>query len=147
MDAIHFLLKEHDKVRTLLKTIAKKSSQYTTKKRKFKMLCQDLIRHEKMEHKVWYPVFKNNKKLKTEVKHLLIEEKHAEKAIKKINKIKTPEEWEAHFAKFKKAVEQHANEEESKLFPNVKKILDKLELEEIGKQMKKFKSKYKKKKL
>jgi hemerythrin superfamily protein len=130
-----------------LKTIAKKSNQYAAKKRRFKALCQDLLRHETMEHKVWYPNFKNNKKIKSEVKHLLSEEKHAEMAIKKFKTIKTPKEWDTHFAKFKKAVENHAREEEKKLFPNVRKILDKLELMEIGKQMQRFKAKYKKKKI
>ena len=100
-----------------------------------------------MEQKIWYPHFKKSKKIKSEVKHLLSEEKHAEKEIKKFKIIKTEEEWNEKFSKFKKAVEQHADEEEHKLFPNVKVILNKDELQEIGKQMRKFKSKFKKKSL
>ena len=114
MDAITFLIKEHDKVRKVLKTISK-SRRYTTKKTRFKVLCRDLIRHESMEQKIWYPHFKKSKKIKSEVKHLLSEEKHAEKEIKKFKIIKTEEEWNEKFSKFKKAVEQHADEEEHEL--------------------------------
>ena len=143
MNAIIFLTKEHNKVRRTLADIIKKSHRYTTKKKMFSALCKDLITHENMEQKIWYPHFKKNKKLKNEVKHLLSEEKHAEKSIKKLKSIKTQEEWEEKFSKFKKSVEQHAYEEEHDLFPNVKRILDKSELEDIGKEMRKFKSKSK----
>lgn len=146
MNAITFLIKEHNKVRRGLKEISKKSHRYTTKRSLLNSLCRDLIIHENMEHKVWYPHFKNNKKLKTEVKHLLSEEKGAEKAIKKLKSIKTEEEWEEKFYKFKKDVEHHAHEEEHKLFPNVKAILDEDQLELIGKEMRKFRSKFKTKK-
>jgi len=146
MNAITFLKKEHDKVRKLLKAITKKSHRYETKKKMFKTLCTDLLRHESMEQKVWYPNFKKSRKIKTEVKHLLSEEKHAEKVIRKFKVIKTEEEWDKLFSKFKKAVEHHAHEEEHKLFPNVKEILDEEELKVIGGEMRKFKNKYNKKK-
>lgn len=146
MNAIIFLIKEHNKVRKLLKEISKKTRRYNTKKSLFKILCNDLLRHESMEQKIWYPNFKKSKKIKSEVKHLLTEEKHAEKEIKKFKLIKTEEEWDQHFSKFKKAVEHHAYEEEHKLFPNVKEILNNEELDSIGLKMRQFKSKYNKKK-
>lgn len=147
MNAITFLIKEHNKFRRILSGINKKKHRYTTKKRIFADFCKDLITHEKIEQKIWYPHFKHNKKLKKEVRHLLSEEKHAAKAIKKLKAIKTQEAWEENFVKFKKAVEHHAHEEESKLFPNVKEILDKLELDKIGTAMRKFKIKSKKKRV
>ena len=142
MDAISFLTKEHDKVRKTLRDISDESHRYETKKELFDSLCHDLIRHENMEHKIWYPHFKNSEKLEHTVKHLLKEEKSAEKAIKTFDNIATEKEWENKFAKFKKDVENHASEEEEKLFPNVAKILDKAELEEIGKKMLEFKREY-----
>ena len=146
MNAISLLRKEHTKVRAIFSKISKKNHQYATRKKQLANLCQDLIRHEMMEHRVWYPAFKNNKKIKSEVRHLLSEEKHAEKAIKQFKKIKSKEEWEIKFSKFKKAVKHHAREEETKLFPNVKKILTKAELEKIGKKMRKFNQTYRTKK-
>ena len=146
MNAISFILKEHHKIRKSFAEIGKKSHRYTTKKAMFNALSRYLLRHETMEQTVWYPNFKNSKKIKNEVKHLLSEENHAEKVIKKLKTIKDEIEWEKSFTKFKKAVEQHAQEEEKKLFPNVRDILDKTELEQIGKKMWAFKRKYNKSK-
>lgn len=139
MDAIKFLIKEHNHVRRVLKDINKKSRTEAAKKKIFKGLCKELVVHETMEQKVWYPNFKTNPKLNKTVKHLVTEEKTAAKAIKAFKKIKTQEKWEEKFAEFKTDVEHHAHEEETKLFPKVKKVLDKDELAEIGKKLRKFK--------
>jgi hemerythrin superfamily protein len=138
MNAIEFLIKEHDRVRRGLSDISDKSHHYETKVKMFHQLCQELIRHETMEHKVWYPHFRN--KLNGTVKHLLTEEKNAETAIKQFETIKTQEAWEEKFSKFKKDVAHHAYEEEHQLFPEVKKILSEKDLEQIGKDMREFKN-------
>lgn len=140
MNAITFLLREHDKVRRMLANINNKSRRYTTKRTMFHTLCQDLVRHETMEQKIWYPRLKKDKGLAEIIKHLLVEEKDAAKTIKKFKSIKTQEKWEEKFSEFKKDVEHHAAEEEKKLFPKVKKFLNEMELEKIGKEMRAFKN-------
>lgn len=140
MNAINFLKDEHERVKAILADINDGSHRDSTKKNLFAGLCQDLIRHETMEHKLWYPHFKN--KLSDTVKHLLTEEKSAEKAIKAFNNVKTQNEWDEKFSKFKKDVEHHAHEEEHELFPQVVKILDEEQLEAIGKEMRAFKKEY-----
>lgn len=142
MNAIDFLIKEHDKVRKMLTDISDSSHQYETKRKLFDKLCADLLRHETMEEEVWYPQLKRKTELYSTIKHLISEEKHAEKEIKTIQKITDQAEWENKFLTFKKNVEHHAKEEEEKLFPQVKKILSEKELEEIGKEMFTFKQQY-----
>jgi hemerythrin superfamily protein len=145
MDAIAFLLKEHNKVRRTFAKIKKGSYREETKIKKFKDLCRELVVHETMEHKVWYPHFKNNPKVKNVVKHLLSEEKTAGKEIKSFKKFK-PADWEKKFpkvfAKLKKAAEHHASNEETKLFPKVKKLLDKEVRKQIGKKMQSYKKQH-----
>lgn len=140
MNAIDFLLKEHNRVRSMLRTISDDSHHFATQKKQFQVLSKDLIRHETMEHQVWYPHFKE--KLPSTVTHLLSEEKHAEKAIKQMNELKTEEAWREHFLKFKNDVEHHAQEEENELFPEVAKLLSEKELEEIGLEMFDYKQHY-----
>lgn len=148
MNAIDFITKEHKRIKKSFAKIVKKSHRFSTKQKMFKALCQDLLQHETMEQKVWYPNFKNDRKIKAEVRHLIHEEKSAEhtmKAIKSFKNIKTEKEWDTKLVKFKTAVEKHASEEEKKLFPNVAKILDEKELELIGKKLRQYKIKHKKK--
>lgn len=141
MDAIKFLLKEHNKIRKIFTKITTKSRE-VTKKKMFDLLCKDLVRHEKMEQKIWYPYLKKHINLKNKINHLIKEEKTAAKIIKKFKKIKNLKKWEKKFITFKKDVSHHANEEETKLFPNVKKELENNELKMIGNKLKKFKIKY-----
>lgn len=133
MNAIDFLINEHNKVRNMMVDIEDTSHKFDTQKKRFELLSQDLIRHENMEHEVWYPHFKNS--LPDTVKHLVKEERNAEKEIKKIEQLKTESSWKEHFIKFKQAVEHHATEEEQKLFPEVKKILSEDVLRQIGAEM------------
>ena len=142
MNAIDFLMKEHEKVRKILSDIENNSHHYETKRKMFDELGIDLIRHEEMEHKVWYPHFKNDTHLSNEVRHLLKEENYAKKAIKQLSELKTQSLWEEKFIKFKKDVEHHAQEEEQQLFPEVEKLLDTEELEKIGIEMHHFKQNY-----
>lgn len=142
MNAIDFLIREHDKVRQTLLDITDKSHREETRMKMFHGLCQDLIRHETMEHKVWYPHFRNDRRLSETVQHLLHEEEGAEKAIKQFAQINTPDAWEEQFSKFKNAVENHAREEELDLFPQVEKLFSKEELEKIGREMYQFKTHY-----
>ena len=90
-----------------------------------------------------YPKLKSNKVLYEKIKHLVSEEKDAHKLLDKLLKIEGSEKWEEELTKLQDDVEHHANEEETKLFPQVKKVLDEQELQEIGNEMKEYKANYK----
>ncbi|MES2505009.1 MAG: hemerythrin domain-containing protein [Myxococcota bacterium] len=142
MNAIDFLISEHNKVRKTMADISDDSHREETKHKLFEELKADLLRHEEMEQTVWYPHFRNHKDLKDTVKHLLVEENGAEKALKSFDKKMDQDEWEMKFKKLKQDVEHHAKEEEKELFPEVKRILDEDTLEKIGKEMREFKQQY-----
>ncbi len=137
MNAIDFLIKEHNQVRALLADISDEKHKYATQRKRFDMLSEELLRHEDMEHSLWYPHFKN--KISSEVKHLLKEEAYAERAIHKLKNIKAESAWRELFLKFKNDVENHATEEETKLFPEVEKLLSEKELDNIGLKMYRYK--------
>ncbi len=139
MNAIKYLIKEHDKVRTMLSDISHDSHRAETKRKLFDELSQELIRHEKMEQTVWYPLLKKNKALTDLISHLISEEKSATRALNAIEKITSQRDWEEKFSEFRSDVEHHAKEEETKLFPQVENILSQSELEKIGKEMLEFK--------
>ncbi|MBV9575714.1 MAG: hemerythrin domain-containing protein [Gammaproteobacteria bacterium] len=142
MDAITFLRQEHTKFRQTLKSISKISND-KLKQAKFNAFCKELIRHETMEQKAWYPVLRKNSELRDVIKHLLSEEKSAAKTIKKFKQTGFGIIWKLRFYKFKHDVDHHAKEEEQALFPKVRKLFSKKELNTLGVKMRKFKSKKK----
>lgn len=118
------------------------SHRDSTRAELFANLCQELIRHETMEQKLWYPQLQENDKLKEIVQHLLKEEQDAAKAIKDFPDINDEKEWNKQFKKFKQDIEHHAEEEETRLFPKVDMILSSEQLDLIGKKMQAFKKEF-----
>lgn len=139
MDAITYLISQHNKFRKTLKAINKMANP-KLKLSKFNALCKELTAHEKMEQKAWYPHLRKNKDLSDVIKHLMSEEQSAAKAIQKFKKTEYGLIWKLKFIKFKHDVEHHAAEEEQELFPKVRKLLTKSELTTLGTKMKKFKA-------
>lgn len=142
MDAILFIVSEHDKIRRTLVEVSDKDRTFENRQKLFAELCDFLTVHEQMEQEVWYPLFYQEEEVKDIVKHLLEEETKAAMVIKEFKGIKSKEAWEDKFKDFKNDVEHHAKDEENKLFPKVKKILDQEELDRIGKVMFNYKQKY-----
>lgn len=144
MDAILFITSEHDKIRRTLEEVSDKDRTFESRKELFNELCDYLTVHENMEQQVWYPLFYDIEEVKEIVSHLLEEETKAAATIKHFKEISSKEKWEDTFKDFRKDVEHHAKEEEKKLFPKVKEILDQDELDRIGKVMHAYKEKYNK---
>lgn len=142
MNAIDFLIKEHNKVRSLFADMNDSNHRQETKKKIFETIHEELVRHEKMEQTVWYPQLKLNKEVSEKIKHLTTEEKSAKNFMDQLSKIKNSSEWENELKELQKDVEHHANEEEKHLFPQVKQLVEESELERIGKEMHHFKESY-----
>lgn len=145
MDAIRLILNQHARIRKFLAQISPSKNSVSLKK-VFSKLAAFLISHETMEQKVWYPFLKKNTKLKSIITHLVSEEKSAAKTIAKTKKLKSETAFEEKLMELKSAVKHHAKEEETKLLPKVKKIIEDSELKKIGKKMMEFKKDFDNKK-
>lgn len=141
MNAIKFLLHEHNKIRTAFKNIHG-SSRIKTKQRLFAKLAKKLVVHETMEQKKWYPKIKKELSNNALLKHLVSEEKSAAKAIKKLQKISSENKWLEKFEALNEDVEHHAVEEEEELFPLVGMSLGRQTLMEIGKVLNQYKTQH-----
>lgn len=136
MNAINFLKNEHKKIKTCFKKI-KEQSNFKKQSEEFKTFSKMLLRHEKMEQTLWYPVLEkyNLKYVDKIIEHLICEEKDAKKTIQAMVNLKSDKEWKSKFTTLNTDVVHHATEEETKLFPTAAKLLPKDILEEIGKKM------------
>lgn len=138
MNAIQLILNHHARIRKFLVQLSK-SKTPSSMRSIFNRMAAYLISHETMEQKVWYPFLKKNAQLKTTINHLVVEEKTAAKSIAKIKKLKSNDTLEEKLMELKTAVSHHAKEEETKLLPKAKKLIDDSELKKVGKKMAEFK--------
>ena len=146
MDALTLLEQDHQKVKKLMGEIEKTTERgVKTREELFTKLVQELTVHEKIEEQIFYPAVKDAAKTKKleEIVTESFEEHHFVNVV--IAEIKeTPfeaEEWAAKFSVMMENVQHHAfEEEEGEMFPKVRKLFSKSELEELGAQMEDLKT-------
>ena len=146
MDALTLLEQDHQKVKKLMGEIEKTTERGAkTREELFTKLVQELTVHEKIEEQIFYPAVKDAAKTKKleEIVTESFEEHHFVNVV--IAEIKeTPfeaEEWAAKFSVMMENIEHHAfEEEEGEMFPKVRKLFSKSELEELGARMEELKT-------
>ena len=146
MDALTLLEQDHQKVKKLMGEIEKTTERgVKTREELFTKLVQELTVHEQIEERIFYPGVKEQattKKLEEIVTESFEEHHFVNVVIAEIKE--TPydaEEWAAKFSVMMENVEHHAfEEEEGEMFPKVRKLFSKAELEELGAQMEDLKT-------
>lgn len=141
-DPIEIILLDHAQIRQMMSALENNlNSNLSESRAQFKTLQDFLVKHETMEQKAWYPALEKQEALKTIIADLKKEEENAAKALKEIDGIRDDKEWTAKVKGFMQAVEQHAKDEETKLFPKVKEMLDKPQLNALGQQLRDYRTK------
>lgn len=139
-NAIDIILEDHRHIRKMIAELDKMLHSNTAESRTFfKQLKAFLVLHEGMEEKTWYPELESHSDLKEIISNLIKEENDAGDAIKKLDDITDDKEWISKVKELNKNVEKHAKDEETKLIPKVRKILDKSSLDAIGSKMDAYK--------
>ena len=141
MNAIQLILTQHSRIKKYLLQLSKSKTPLSLEKT-FNKISEYLTSHETMEQKVWYPFLKKNISLKSTITLLIAEEKSAAKEIAKIKKIKSKDNLMEKIMKLNSSVAQHAKDEETKLLPKVKKLIDDSDLKIIGKKMREVQKKW-----
>jgi len=145
MDALTLLERDHQKVKKIMGELGKTTERgVKTREELFTKLVKELTVHEKIEEQIFYPAVKDaakTKKLEEIVAESFEEHHFVNVVIAEIQK--TPydaEEWAAKFSVMMENIEHHAfEEEEGEMFPKVRKIFSKAELEDLGAQMEELK--------
>ena len=141
MDALTLLEQDHQKVKKLMGEIEKTTERAVkTREQLFNKLVVQLTMHEKIEERIFYPEVKERATSK-QLDELVLEsyEEHHFVDIVKAEIQNTPfdsEEWAAKFKVMMENIEHHAfEEEEGEMFPKVRRIFKKDELEDMGTRM------------
>ncbi len=134
MNAIKLLESQHDQVEELLKK-AERTRNAETRQRLFQQIADALAVHATIEEKIFYPAV-----MAKATETILLESVEEHLAIKRViaDLLVLGPDDRSYLAKLivlKDEVLGHVKEERSELFPKAKKLLDKDDLEELGKRM------------
>jgi hemerythrin superfamily protein len=136
MDAIELLKDDHKKVEKIFTAMESKDHR----QRLFPELDRELSVHAEIEEKIFYPAAKEAEPTRDLVLESIEEHKQIKMVLADLEQTdKTTDEWGAALKVLKEDVMHHVGEEEDELFPKVKKILSKVQLEDLGSRMEKLK--------
>jgi hemerythrin superfamily protein len=130
VDAIELLKGQHEEVKAMFKKIEKAGEE--AKEELFEQIADALAVHATIEEKHFYPATKNAR-----TEELLQEAVEEHLAVKRIiadllEMSSDDPQFDAKITVLKENVEHHVEEEEGELFPKVRKLLNKNELEDLG---------------
>lgn len=141
MDAIRFLKSQHKEVDALFKEVeALSDSAKATRKKLFGQIDQALTVHAKIEETIFYPELKaaaaRDKDAKQEVLEAYEEHANVKSMIAKLEETEPSDEtYAAKLQVLSELVKHHVKEEETTMFPQAKKLLDKDALDELGQRL------------
>jgi hemerythrin superfamily protein len=132
MDAIELLKEDHKKVEQIFAAMEKKDDR----QKLFPELDRELSVHAEIEEKVFYPATKEAEPTRDLVLESIEEHKQIKMVLADLEQTdKTTDVWGAALKVLKEDVMHHVGEEENELFPKVKKVLSKQQLEDLGTRM------------
>ena len=144
MNAIELLKQDHDKVKEIFKQV--EATENDDKKHQlFKQIKLELETHTHIEETIFYPTIMVNEEIKDIVLEGLEEHKQAKTLLRDIPNLSDgSEKFDAKLKVLMEDVEHHVKEEETEMFPLVKKAFDKAKLEALGAQLEAEKQTFKK---
>jgi hemerythrin superfamily protein len=129
MKATQLLMVDHEEVMTMLNTLAG-SDMDATDAALFGRVKDVLALHTAVEEAIFYPALRSF----PETKHLIEESYLEHKEIDSLIASMTPgtSAWDDQISELRSKVEQHAEEEESELFPQAEALLGEQQLLRLG---------------
>jgi hemerythrin superfamily protein len=147
MEALELLKEDHQKVKELFEQ-AEDCEPGTEQKRIFRQIKTELETHTRIEESVFYPAMQKHEELKAMVRESLEEHKKVKSLLKEMeNLVDDSKKFESKLQALMENVEHHAEEEEEgKMFPRVRRIVDRATLDKLGQELEAAKGKAKGKK-
>jgi hemerythrin superfamily protein len=142
MNALELLKQDHQKVKELFTQAEQDQKQQQSL---FNQIKKELETHTFIEETVFYPAMQQHEELKDMVLEAIEEHRLVKTLLKEMdNLVSDSEKFEPKLKVLMENVEHHAEEEEEgKMFPKVREIVDEGALEKLGEQLEAAKSKRK----
>ena len=142
MDALELLKTDHKKVKELFKK-AEGNKNEKQQKQLFEQIKAELETHTHIEETVFYPAIAKNEDLKDMVLESLEEHKQVKTLLREMESLTADsEKFEPKLKVLMENIEHHAvEEEEGKMFPKIRKLMNAASLEKLGQELEAAKSK------
>ena len=136
MDALELLKDDHQTVKELFEQ-AEGVKDEKEQRRIFQQIKKELETHAHIEETVFYPAMQKHEELKDMVLEAIEEHKQVKTLLREMDNLATgTEEFEPKLEELMDNVEYHAEEEEEgKMFPKVREIVDAATLEQLREQL------------
>jgi hypothetical protein len=136
MDALELLAQDHESVKQLFEQ-AEAAEEDKEKRKIFKQIKKELDTHARIEESIFYPAMQQHEELKDMVLESLEEHKQIKKLLREIDRLgKTSDRFEPKLKVLEENVQHHAEEEEEgKMFPKVRELVDAAELESMADEL------------
>jgi hemerythrin superfamily protein len=142
MDALELLKTDHKTVKDLFKKV-EASKNDKQQKQLFEEIKMELETHTHIEETVFYPAVAKHDELKDMVLESLEEHKQVKTLLREMDNLtEDSEKFEPKLKVLMENVEHHAEEEEeAKMFPKVRKLMDAAALDQLGRELEAAKDK------
>ena len=136
MDALELLKTDHKNVKALFKK-ADGTENPKQQKQLFEQIKMELETHAHIEETVFYPAIAKNEELKDMVLESLEEHKQVKTLLREMENLSADsEKFEPKLKVLMENVEHHAvEEEEGKMFPKIRKLMNAESLEKLGQEL------------
>lgn len=135
-DAIALLIDDHETVKSMFEQYEELGDRAHVSKHKLALqICQELTRHTMIEEEIFYPAVRKAIKDEDLMDEAVVEHASAKDLIAQIQSMEPTEDlFDAKVKVLSEMIEHHVEEEESEMFPKVRKAKQ-LDLEELGAAM------------
>ena len=136
MNALELLTQDHQTVKKLFQQ-GQQTDDKKQQKQIFKEIKSELETHARIEETIFYPAMEKHEELKDMVFESLEEHKQMKTVLREMSRLSvSSEKFKPKFKVLKDNVEHHAvEEEEGKMFPKVRKVIDSAQLDELGNEL------------
>ena len=137
MNAFTLLKADHKKVAGILEKIDSTTERgVKTREELFTQLKTELDAHARVEETIFYPELEKADETHDITLEAFEEHRLVKQLLGELEKMdKGDEQWTARFTVLKENVEHHVEEEEGEMFPKIREVFDKAQLEELGQKL------------
>lgn len=134
-DAVALLIEEHEEVKSMFEQYEELGDRaYVSKQKLALQICEALTKHTMIEEEIFYPAVRNAIKDDDLMDEAVVEHASAKDLIAQIQSMEpTDDLFDAKVKVLSEMIDHHVEEEESDMFPKVRKT--KIDLQELGEAM------------